>query len=173
MTDRGKRKKKGGSAAAAPDYAVGYGRPPVHSQFKKGQPRPPRKPRESQPARTFDDYLAEELAELMPIKENGIEQIVPKGKAMAKASVNGVIKSGDPRRLKGFLPKPRTEADLDFSETDLAMIARFLVKAVPGGIEGLIRLLSDTDDGGAGGPNAPASATDDDGEDDDRKEDDQ
>ena len=60
----GKRKRagagtnNGGSARAAPHFDVGYGKPPRHTQFAKGQPRPPRKPRpEVEPS--FEDYFEE------------------------------------------------------------------------------------------------------------------
>lgn len=143
MTDGRKRKKDGGAKPPSGDYPVGYGRPPAHTQFKKGQPRPPRKAKTEQAAPTFEQYLADVLQEPMPIKENGIEQTVPKGLALAKASVNGAIKNGDPRRIKDYLPRAKADTNPDFSQTDLATIARFLVNQVPGGIEGLKRLLED------------------------------
>lgn len=121
MTER-KRKKAPSSA----DYDIGYGKPPIQHQFEKGQPRPPRKVKPNKPELMFEDYLAEELQEPMRIVENGVEQYIPKGKALAKASISGAISDRDPRRLKGFLPQPRAVEDFDFSEIDLGIVARFL-----------------------------------------------
>lgn len=143
MTDRRKRNKDVGAKSPSGSFEVGYGRPPRHTQFQKGQPRPPRKARSEPAPPTFEEYLAGVLQEPMPIKENGVEQTVPKGLALAKASVNGAIKNGDPRRIKDYLPRAKAEAEFDFSQTDLGMIARFLVKQVPGGLEGLKQLLGD------------------------------
>lgn len=125
----------------ARDYAVGYGKPPAEHQFKKGQPRPPRKPGPDRPAQSFEAYLAAELEETMRIVENGVEQHVSKGKALAKAAIKGAIENKDPRRLKGFLPPPRGPEDFDFSDVDLAIVARFMAQflkrnAQPGSADG-------------------------------------
>lgn len=120
MTERKRTNRR------ARDYPVGYGKPPAEHQFKKGQPRPPRKPKEDKPTPSFQDYLSAELEETMRIVENGVEQHVPKGKALAKAAINGAIKEGDPRRLRDFLPKLKVQEDVDFSEIDLAIVARFM-----------------------------------------------
>lgn len=122
MTER-KRPKRGNA-----DYAVGYAKPPVATQFKKGQPRPPRKAKPDKPAPSFEDYLEAELAEQMRIVENGIERYVPKGRALAKASIKGAMDNGDPRRLKGFLRPARAQEDFDFSEIDIEIVARALAQ---------------------------------------------
>lgn len=123
MTER-KRNRRSRS-----DYAVGYGKPPTEHQFKKGQPRPPRKPKET-PDRTLQDYLAAELKVPIRIKENDVEKLVSKGEAVAKASLRYAIKEGDPRRLKGLLPPPRPQEDFDFSEIDLTIVARFMAQVL-------------------------------------------
>lgn len=108
------------------DYDVGYRKPPASGQFKKGQPRPPRK---AKAAKNFDlaALVLEELA--VPIRfkdETGKEQRMPKAKVLAKQLVNEALKSGNPKYLRDFLPKSSTLAENDYSEADLAMIARFL-----------------------------------------------
>lgn len=118
-----KRAKRG-----AGDYPVGYAKPPAEHQFKKGQRRPPRKQKEEKPNRSFEDYLADELKEPIKIVENGIELTVPKGKALAKAVLNGAMANGDPRRLKGFLRPPKAQDDFDFSDVDLAIVFRALAQ---------------------------------------------
>ena len=109
----------------AGDYEVGYGRPPPATQFKKGQPRPPRKAKDEKEP-TLDDYIAEELKLPMRFQEEGQERRMPKGKVLAKMAVNKAIKDGDLRRLRDHLPKRQAAAESEFSEADLELIARFL-----------------------------------------------
>lgn len=109
----------------AGDYEVGYGRPPLATQFKKGQPRPPRRVKEEREP-TIDDYIAEELKLPMRFQEEGRERRMPKGKVLARMAVNKAIKDGDLRRLRDHLPKPQAAAQTEFSEADLELIARFL-----------------------------------------------
>lgn len=128
----GKRKRtdevrtNGGSARAAPDYDVGYRKPPRHTQFQKGQPRPPRKPKpEDEPS--FEDYFEEELRQPMKfVDETGKEQVMPKGKVLAKASVNKALKSGDIRQIKDFIPRRPAKNDDEVAHADIELIARFL-----------------------------------------------
>lgn len=108
------------------NYPVGYARPPAHTQFQKGQPRPPRKPKEEVEL-TVDDYIAEELKELMTFTdEQGRARRLPKGRVAAKAAVNKAIKTGDLRRIRDHLPKRQAAEAMPFTEADLALIARFL-----------------------------------------------
>lgn len=117
---------KGGSASAAPDYEVGYRKPPRHTQFQKGQPRPPRKPRpEVEPS--FEDYFDQELRQPMKfVDETGKEQVMPKGQVLAKASVNKALKSGDIRQIKDFIPRRPAKTDTEISHADLELVARYL-----------------------------------------------
>lgn len=117
---------KGGSASAAPDYEVGYRKPPRHTQFQKGQPRPPRKPRpEVEPS--FEDYFDQELRQPMKfVDETGKEQVMPKGQVLAKASVNKALKSGDIRQIKDFIPRRPAKTDNEVATADIELIARFL-----------------------------------------------
>ncbi|MGX7953632.1 hypothetical protein ACWPM1_13850 [Tsuneonella sp. HG249] len=115
----------GGSASAASTYEVGYRKPPRHTQFQKGQPRPPRKPRpEVEPS--FEDWFEEELR--LPMKfvdETGKEQVMPKGKVLAKATVNKALRGGDIRQIKDFIPRRPAKTDNEVSKADLEMVARF------------------------------------------------
>ena len=122
------------------DYDVGYRKPPASSQFKKGQPRPPRK---AKPAEKIDlsALVLEELAVPVSFRdETGREQRLPKAKVLARKLVNEALKSGNPKYLKDFLPKASAAAEEDYSEADLATIARFLSEHVA--------------EGGAGGKDA-------------------
>ena len=78
------------------DYEVGYGRPPKHSQFKKGESgNPSGRPKRS---KNFKTDLAEELAEEIFIREGDVEQKVTKQRAVVKTLVAAAA-SGDPKSL--------------------------------------------------------------------------
>ena len=65
--------------------------------------------------------------------EQGNPLELPKMKVLAKQLVNISIKKGDVRRLEGLLPKAEVERQEQFTETDLAMIARFMKKMLSEG----------------------------------------
>jgi Family of unknown function (DUF5681) len=72
------------------DEAVGYRKPPTHSQFKPGQSGNPlgRKPQFG----SFDHDLLTELSEEISIRENGIERKISKQRAMINALVSSAIR---------------------------------------------------------------------------------
>jgi hypothetical protein len=116
-----KRKAPQGS-----DYDVGYGKPPKAGQFKKGQPRPPRKDSTGE-VLDFAALVAEELA--VPIRfkdEDGKDRRLPKARVLAKRLVNEALKTGNAKHLKDFFPKSSAAEKVDYSDADLALIARFL-----------------------------------------------
>lgn len=121
------------SSEPAGNYDVGYRKPPKSGQFQKGQPRPPRKPK---PPEIVDlaAFIAEELALPVTFKdEDGKEHRAPKGKYLAKKLVNDALKTGNPKHLKDFLPKTVVTANEDFSDADLALVARALAHLGIGG----------------------------------------
>ena len=112
--------------ARSKDYKVGYGRPPEATRFRKGQSRPPRR---GTPKLDLAKCIEEELHSTMQFTdEHGHPLELPKMKVLAKQLVNTSIKKGDVRRLEGLLPKAEVERQEQFTETDLAMIARFIKK---------------------------------------------
>ncbi len=75
------------------DYDVGYGKPPMHTQFKPGQTGNPQgRPKGSKNLKTD---LLEELAETMRITEGGRERRISKQRALIKAQVARGIKGND------------------------------------------------------------------------------
>src|SRR5215472_9169066 len=84
-----------GTAPAGP-YAVGYGRPPVHTRFKPGQSGNPRgRPKGHRNAKTI---VAKVLDEPVIIREGDKTRRVSKFEAIVQANTLNAIK-GDTRAL--------------------------------------------------------------------------
>lgn len=75
------------------DYDVGYGKPPKHAQFKKGQSgNPMGRPRGT---KNFSTDLKEELAEAVQVTEGGIVRSISKQRALVKSTLNRAIAGND------------------------------------------------------------------------------
>jgi hypothetical protein len=109
----------------------GYGRPPKHSQFKKGKSgNPTGRPKK---VTSFKSDLAAELQEKLSVAENGRERKITKQRAFCKTLVAAAIKK-DIRAVNALLAcmrlfgvgveEPIAESvdleDLDLLETYLA-----------------------------------------------------
>jgi Family of unknown function (DUF5681) len=69
-----------------PDYRVGYGRPPLHTRFKKGQSGNPRgRPRG---AKNLSTLLTDLLNELVVVTENGRQRKISKRELGIRQLVN-------------------------------------------------------------------------------------
>ena len=79
------------------DYEVGYGKPPLHTRFKKGQSGNPR----GRPpgAKNLSTLLSEALNEPVTVSENGGRRKISKREAIMKQLVNRSAK-GDWRAVK-------------------------------------------------------------------------
>ena len=89
-------------------YAVGFGRPPRRTRFKKGRSGNPKgRPRGS---RTSLTLLEQALSELVDVTENGQRKKITKGQAMLKQLVNKGA-SGDPRAMQMLLGQIRSLED--------------------------------------------------------------
>jgi hypothetical protein len=82
-------------------YKVGYGRPPLHSQFRKGQPRPPRKRRTG--AATEAEIIANIRDEKIPVMINGKRVLVSPFEAAVRKVLTSVLTSGRPAELEKLL----------------------------------------------------------------------
>jgi hypothetical protein len=82
------------------EYPVGYGRPPQHSRFKKGQAGNPRgRPKGSESAARLARRI---LNEKIVIKENGKRRRITRREAMPKQLANKGI-MGDLRSIREVL----------------------------------------------------------------------
>ena len=82
------------------DYAVGYGKPPHHTRFKKGQSGNPRG--RSAGSKNLSSLLSEALNEPVVVAENGGRRKISKRQAIIKQLVNQSAK-GDWRAAKLLL----------------------------------------------------------------------
>lgn len=111
------------------DHEVGYCRPPKDSQFKKGEKQNHK--RRTGKNHDVGAYIQEELGEFVAFKdEEGRRRRMPKARLLAKQIVNHAVKTGDPRRLQIYLPKPSVEPDEPFTEAELETILRALEQLV-------------------------------------------
>ena len=83
-----------------PDYSIGYGKPPAHSQFQPGQSGNPNGRRKG--SRNLAADVARELAETLVVTEGGRQRRITKQRAMIKALVARCIK-GDVRAASALL----------------------------------------------------------------------
>jgi len=78
------------------DYEVGYGKPPVATQFKKGQSGNPKgRPKGTKNLATD---IREEVSQQLSINEGGSHQVISKQRALVKALVAKAL-SGDVRAM--------------------------------------------------------------------------
>ena len=82
------------------DYPVGYGKPPVHTRFKKGQSGNPRG--RAKGGKNLATLLGETLNETVTINENGRRRKISKREALAKQIVNRAAQ-GDAKTIQIFL----------------------------------------------------------------------
>jgi len=116
------------------DYEVGYGRPPRHTRFRKGQSGNPRgRPKG---ARGFYIELSEELAEKITIQERGRARTVTKQRAVIKRAMEQALQ-GNPRALAMLLsyaqkaPERSDEAEAtQLSADELKMLDIVLAQVI-------------------------------------------
>jgi hypothetical protein len=111
------------------DSAVGYGRPPKHGQFKKGQSGNPKgRPKGTKNLKTD---LAEELREHLLVREGAQSKSITKQRAVIKSLMSQAIK-GDTRAINILLSmmcRLFEVEDADLSATNLPEEDRAILKA--------------------------------------------
>ncbi len=83
------------------DYAVGWGKPPTHTQFKKGRSGNPK--RRPVGRRNFKTDLVEELGTRVEVKERGRRRLLTKQQVIVKQLITRCA-NGDPAALGRLLP---------------------------------------------------------------------
>jgi hypothetical protein len=119
------------------DYEVGYGRPPQHTRFVKGQSGNPRGRRAG--SKNLATLLARELDQQVQVSEDGRRRKVAKRQVMLMQLVNKAI-AGDLRATKmvhellrdlerdGRADNDNLPSSIDHDPDDQAIIERFLAK---------------------------------------------
>src|SRR5215471_2325928 len=120
------------------DYEVGYGKPPLHTRFVKGQSGNPRG--RSPGAKNMKTLLTKALNELVVVTDQGRRRMVSKREAIITQLVNRSAKADFKaiQILLGMLRDIESDsdahsADPTFNEADQQIIAR--IKARLGGTE--------------------------------------
>jgi len=118
------------------NYTVGYAKPPKSGQFKKGKSG--NKKGRPKGARSLKTVLQAELAQKLPVKEDGKVRKISKMEALAKKLVANAL-SGDARALSELLRQVNLHLgdvpDVDHSNTpasedDAAMLMQFVKRAL-------------------------------------------
>ena len=91
------------------NYRVGYGKPPKHSQFKKGTSG--NKKGRSKGSKNFATLFHQEMRKRVPISENGQRRTISKAEAVIKQLVNKAA-SGDPKAIQMLTNLSREFGDL-------------------------------------------------------------
>jgi len=129
-----RKNKASNSSGKPPAYAVGFGKPPVSGQFKRGYSGNPRgRPKGT---KNLKIDLAEELAERVQISENGRQVKVSKQRLVIKALTARAIK-GDARSasiLIGLIGQvlgldPHDDTDVEVNRDDALILEEFIKHA--------------------------------------------
>jgi Family of unknown function (DUF5681) len=108
----------GSVPAADQGYKVGYGRPPLHGQFKPGTSGNNKgRPKGSRNAKTIVDEV---MNSPVTIRENGKARRTTKLRAMLEAAALNAMK-GDTRALNAFIALLIRTGHLDQSENEQLM----------------------------------------------------
>jgi len=94
------RKSKGNGTGEDGSYRVGYGRPPRHSQFKKGRSGNPRGRKKSR--RNLRDEMIAALDERIWVREGESRHKISRREALVRTTVNRAI-AGDQKSASIFL----------------------------------------------------------------------
>jgi hypothetical protein len=130
-----------------PDYAIGYGRPPVHTRFQAGRSGNPRgRPRTR---KNLASMAKEVLQQPVAVMVNGRRRTVPALQAALQKLLSRALKDGDPRALAAIIAladragladaaSPEGAEGLSTEEREVLELLRasFDPPAVPGGPSG-------------------------------------
>jgi hypothetical protein len=121
------------------DYQVGYGKPPQHTRFKKGESgNPTGRPKGSKNLTTL---LEKELKQRVVVTENGRRRSITKQEAMVKHLVNKAV-SGDRPLMQLLLEEIRlleARAASSPSGTNLDEADREVMRQIQERMRGLVK----------------------------------
>ena len=121
------------------DYQVGYGKPPQHTRFKKGESgNPTGRPKGSKNLTTL---LEKELKQRVVVTENGRRRSITKQEAMVKHLVNKAV-SGDRSLMQLLLDEIRlleARAASSPSGTNLDEADREVMRQIQERMRGLMK----------------------------------
>ena len=121
------------------DYQVGYGKPPQHTRFKKGESgNPTGRPKGSKNLTTL---LEKELKQRVMVTENGRRRSITKQEAMVKHLVNKAV-SGDRALMQLLLEEIRlleARAASSPSGTNLDEADREVMRQIQERMRGLMK----------------------------------
>jgi hypothetical protein len=133
-------------------YEVGYGKPPQHTRFARGQIGNPKgRPKGS---KNFKTLLLAELKTPLPIVENGKRKKITKQGAVVKQLVNKAA-AGDPRAMVALLNEIR---HLEAGSGDVARPSEPLSQSDEMVMEGILKRIG-ASAGASNDPEQPSSAT--------------
>ena len=126
----GKGKPRGKAAdRQSADYEVGYGKPPRHTRFVKGQSGNPRgRPRKSKPPALrlsdapSDGFVQEEAYRLVALRENGQRIQLPALQAVARSMFTEAIKGK--RLSQKYLLEHLADLEKQYRQLEAARYAR-------------------------------------------------
>jgi hypothetical protein len=112
------------------DDTVGYGRPPQHTQFRKGQSGNPKgRPKGT---RNLATDLADELQEKIVVKEGGVARRISKQRAVIKRLFERALQ-GDPKSIavlfaltRDHVPSDMRDAISVFPAEDRAILEHYV-----------------------------------------------
>jgi hypothetical protein len=112
------------------EYEIGYGKPPRHTQFPKGQSGNPKG--RAKGTKNLKADLMEELRERIPITESGRRRTVSKQRAILKMVIAEALK-GHIQATNVILnmlhrwsqDEPAQQTDRDLTRADKAILKRF------------------------------------------------
>jgi hypothetical protein len=114
------------------DQVVGYGRPPLHGQFKKGQSGNPRGRRKN--SRNLKTIIQQALTGLISIREGEKRRSVTKIEGVVLRQIEGALKGNDRAALATLKIAAQVglldEAGTGFEEQALTAVERELLQEV-------------------------------------------
>jgi hypothetical protein len=103
------------------DYVVGYGRPPAHTQFQKGNPGPRKGRRKPKKTLSLDDVVRTLLDQKVRVK-SGNETISVDMKKILVTRLTSMLTNGNARDMKFVLELLKDHAPQELEQATLDIV---------------------------------------------------